>query len=46
MTNNKLIFSLLKKYELSNDEIEELVTVIESIYQHDEFQRMCRNTTS
>ena len=39
MTNNKLIFSLLKKYELSNDEIEELVNVIESIYQHDEFQR-------
>jgi len=37
--NSKILFLLLKKYNLTSNEIDEILSIILSIYSHDEFQR-------
>lgn len=37
--NDKVMYSLLEKYNLNNDEKDELLSIITSIYSHDEFQK-------
>lgn len=41
--NNKKLFDLLNKYNLTNDEKEEFLNIVTSIYSHDEFQRRMTN---
>ena len=39
MKNNEILNSMFKKYQLNNDEMIELKTIINPIFFHDEFQR-------